>query len=69
MVVYNRDTYASFGDIIVVMHDVSRQAEVTDLHYLALRQKDIPGSQIAVHTLQIRKKRSTVIKSSFHHCQ
>lgn len=40
------------------MHDVSRQSKVTDFHYLALREKDIPGSQIAVHTLQIQKKKT-----------
>lgn len=46
------ETYTSFGDIIVVMHDVSGQSKVTDLHYLALREKDVPGCQVAVNTLQ-----------------
>lgn len=46
------ETYAAFGDVVVVMHDVSSQSEVTDLHYLALREEDIPGSQISMHTLQ-----------------
>lgn len=47
-----RTTHASFGDVVVVMHDVSRQSKVTDLHYLALREQDVPGSQISVDTLQ-----------------
>lgn len=34
------------------MHDVSRQSKVADLHYLALREQDVPGSQISVDTLQ-----------------
>lgn len=45
-------TYASFGDVVVVVHDVSRQSEVADLHYLALREQDVPGGQISVDTLQ-----------------
>lgn len=49
-------TYASFGDIVVVMHDVPGQPEVTDLHYLALREEDVPGSQVAVNTLQNKQK-------------
>lgn len=43
------------------MHDVSRQAEVTDLHYLALREEHVPGCKVPVHTLQ--KK----ISSLLHH--
>lgn len=45
-------TYASFGDVVVVVHDVPRQSKVADLHYLALRQQDVPGGQISVDTLQ-----------------
>lgn len=45
-------TYASFGDVVVVVHDVSRQSKVADLHYLALREQDVPGGQISVDTLQ-----------------
>lgn len=46
------ETYAPFGDIVVVVHDVSGQSEVTDLHYLALREEDIPGSEVPMHTLK-----------------
>lgn len=45
------ETYAPFGDIVVVMHDVSGQSKVTDLHYLALREEDIPGGEVPMHTL------------------
>lgn len=48
-------TYASFGDIVVVMHDVSCQSKVANLHYLALREQDVPGSQISVDTLKNEK--------------
>lgn len=34
------------------MHDVSGQSKVTDLHYLALREEDIPGCEVPVHTLK-----------------
>lgn len=30
-------TYTPFGDVVVVVHDVSGQSKVADLHYLALR--------------------------------
>lgn len=59
------ETYASFGHIIVVMHDVSGQSEVTDLHYLALREKDIPGSQVPVNTLE---KKKAQLQSAAAHC-
>lgn len=49
---WTETTYASFGDVVVVMHDVSRQSKVADLHYLALREQDVPGGQISVDTLQ-----------------
>lgn len=49
------ETYTPFGDVVVVMHDVSGQSEVADLHDLALRQKDIPGSQVPMNTLQNKK--------------
>lgn len=46
------ETYTSFGDVIVIMHDVPGQSEVTDLHDIALREKDVPGSQVPMNTLQ-----------------
>jgi hypothetical protein len=46
-----RNTNTAFGDIVVVMHDVSGQAKVTDLHYLPLREQDVPSSQVPMHTL------------------
>lgn len=54
------ETHASFGDVVVVVHDVSGQSEVTDLHYLALREEDVPGGQVAVNALpkQERERRS-----------
>lgn len=33
------------------MHDVSGQAKVADLHYLALGEEDVPGREVPVHTL------------------
>lgn len=38
------------------MHDVSGQSEVTDLHYLALREEDVPGGEIPMHTLQKQRR-------------
>lgn len=45
------ETYAPFGDIVVVMHDVSGKSKVTDLHYLALGEEDIPGCEVPMHAL------------------
>lgn len=45
-------TYAPLGDIVVVMHYVSGQSEITDLDNLALREEDIPGCKVSMHTLQ-----------------
>lgn len=50
-----RTTYASFGDVVVVVHDVSGQSEVADLHDLALGEQDVPGSQVSVDTLRSEK--------------
>lgn len=44
-------THAAFGDIVRVPHDVSSQAEVTDLDQLALTDEHIPGCQVSVNTL------------------
>lgn len=49
---WKADTHASFGDVVVVVHDVPGQTEVADLHDLALGQQDVPGSQVAVDALQ-----------------
>lgn len=44
-------THVSFTDIVWVFVDVSRQAEVTDLHHLIVSQQNVPGSQVSVDTL------------------
>lgn len=37
------------------MHDVSGQPKVTDLDNFALREKDVPGCEIPMHTLSKRR--------------
>lgn len=44
-------TYAAFGHVVGIMHDVSGQAKVTDLHNFPLCQEDVAGSQVPVDTL------------------
>lgn len=44
-------TYTAFGDVVGVMHDVSGQAEVTDLDKFTLTDQHIPGSEVPVDTL------------------
>lgn len=44
-------THAAFGDVVRVPHDVTGQAEVTDLDQLALTDEYIPGCQVSVDTL------------------
>ncbi len=48
-------TYAAFGDVVVVMHDVSGQSKVTDLGQFALTDQDVSCSQIPMHTLTDRQ--------------
>lgn len=47
-----RGTYTAFGHVVRIMHDVSGQAKVTDLHDLPLRQEDVASRQIPVDTLR-----------------
>lgn len=47
-----KHTYAAFGNVVRIMHDVSSQTKVTDLHNFPLSQKDITCCQVTVHTLQ-----------------
>lgn len=44
-------TYAAFGDVVGVMHDVSGQAEVTDLDKFALTDQHVPCSEVPVDAL------------------
>jgi len=50
-----RSTYAALGDIVGIMHDVSSQPKVTDLHDFSLSQEDITSCQVTVHTLDGEK--------------
>lgn len=45
-------TYAAFGDVVGVVHDVSGQAKVADLDQFTLTDQHIPGSQIPVDALR-----------------
>ena len=36
-------THAALGDVVRVPHDVTSQAEVTDLNQLALTDEHVPG--------------------------
>lgn len=44
-------TYAAFRDVVGIMHDVSGQAKVTDLHQFALADQHISGSKVPMDTL------------------
>lgn len=52
-------TYTAFRYVVRVMHDVSGQAEVADLHDFPLCQEDITSGQVPVDTLH-RKRRNGV---------
>lgn len=47
----DRGTYAAFWDVVGVMHDVSGQAKVTDLHKFALTDQHISGCEVTMDTL------------------
>lgn len=38
--------------VVVDVMDVSGQAKVSDLHDIALCDKDVPGGQVSVYTLE-----------------
>lgn len=44
-------THAAFGDVVRIPHDVTSQAEVTDLDQFALTDEHVPGRQVSVDTL------------------
>lgn len=44
-------THAAFGDVVRIPHDVTSQAEVTDLDQFALTDEHISGCQVSVDTL------------------
>ena len=52
-----RGTYTAFGHVVRIMHDVSGQAKVTDLHDLPLRQEDVASRQVPVDTLRTQGRR------------
>ena len=44
-------THAAFRDVVGIMHDVSGQAKVADLHQFALTDQHVPGSEITMNAL------------------
>lgn len=52
-----RGTYTAFGHVVRIMHDVSGQAKVTDLHDFPLRQEDVASRQVPVDTLRRQGRR------------
>lgn len=45
-------TYAAFWDVVGVVHDVSGQAKVTDLHKFALTDQHISGREVSMDALR-----------------
>lgn len=45
------NTYAAFWDVVGVVHDVSGQAKVTDLHKFALADQHISGREVTMDAL------------------
>lgn len=45
-------TDVSFGDVVLVLRQISGQAEVADLGQLPLTDQHVPRSQIPVETLE-----------------
>ena len=45
-------THVALGDVVGVVHDVSGQAEVADLHQLPLADQHVPGSQVPMNALR-----------------
>lgn len=50
------EAYTAFRHVVGIMHDVSGQAKVTDLHNFPLCQKDIAGSQVPVDALHGKER-------------
>lgn len=51
--------YVAFPDVVGVFVYVSGQAEVTDLHDVALWQENVPGCQVSMDTLRIHTRSHT----------
>lgn len=47
----NKWTHVAFGYVVGVVHDITGQAKVTDLHQLSLADENISGSQVTMNTL------------------
>lgn len=45
-------TDGSFGDVVLILCQISRQTKVADLDQLPLTDQDVPRSQISVETLE-----------------
>lgn len=45
-------TDSSFGDVVLILRQISRQTKVADLDQLPLTDQDVPRSQISVETLE-----------------
>lgn len=50
-------TDGSFGDVVLILRQVSRQTEVADLDQLPLTDQDVPRGQISVETLEDTRPR------------
>lgn len=53
--------YAAFRDVVGIMHDVSGQTEVTDLHQFALTDQHVPGSEVTMDALWWIKSNQIVV--------
>lgn len=45
-------TDGSFGDVVLILGQISSQTEVADLDQFPLTDQDVPRSQISVETLE-----------------
>lgn len=45
-------TDSPFGDVVLILCEISRQTEVADFDQLSLTDQDVPSSQISVETLE-----------------
>lgn len=47
-------THAAFRDVVGIVHDVSGQAKIADLHQFSLTDQDVPSSKITMDALGIK---------------
>lgn len=65
IVVVTPFTYIAFDNIVCIIHDVSGQAEITDLGHPSIGEEHIPCGQVSVNALDGTDGQQTKLQDPF----